>query len=88
MFYNKEEVSQLINHKLIETEFIFKYHNNLTFNKFMIKINMLKAHNLILNGFLKSNSVTDLAKVFGYKSRAAFFTKFKEITGSSPTNVQ
>lgn len=88
MFYNKEEVSQLVNHKLIEIEFIFKYHNNLTFNKFMIKINMLKARNLILNGFLKSNSVTDLAKVFGYKSRAAFFTKFKEITGLSPTNVK
>ena len=88
MFYNKEEISQLINCKLIEIDFVFKYHNNLTFNKFMIKINMLKAHNLILNGFLKSNSVTDLAKVFGYKSRAAFFTKFKEITGFSPTSVQ
>jgi len=85
LFSSLEEISQLINQRVVDVEFVFKYNNYLTFKKYMLKINMLKAATLIKNGFLKSNSVTDLSKLFGYSSRSAFFTKFKEINGYSPS---
>lgn len=87
LFSSTEEISQLINKRVIDVEFVFKYNNYLTFKKYMLKINMLKAATLIKKGFLKSNSVTDLAKLFGYSSRSAFFTKFKEINGYSPSQL-
>lgn len=85
LFSSMEEISQLINQRVIDVEFVFRYNNYLTFKKYMLKINMLKAAELIKKGFLKSNSVTDLSKLFGYSSRSAFFTKFKEINGYSPS---
>lgn len=85
IFSSIEEISQLINQRAIDVDFVFKYNNYLTFKKYMLKINMLKAAMLIKKGFLKSNSVTDLAKLFGYSSRSAFFTKFKETNGYSPS---
>lgn len=85
LFSSIEEISQILNQRVIDIDFIFKYNNYLTFNKYMLKINMLKASSLIKKGFLKSNSVSDLAKLFGYNSRSAFYTKFKEINGYSPS---
>lgn len=85
LFSSIEEISQILNQRVIDIDFIFKYNNHLTFNKYMLKINMLKASSLIKKGFLKSNSVSDLAKLFGYNSRSAFYTKFKEINGYSPS---
>ena len=46
---------------------------------------MLRAAFLIEEGYLINNSVNDLSALSGYNSRSAFFTKFKEINGFSPT---
>ena len=51
----------------------------------MIKINMLKAGQLIESGYLEQNSVNDLANMFGYSSRSAFYSKFKEFNDSAPS---
>ena len=75
----------LIDENKSTVDFVFKYHNNLTFSKYMIKINMLKAGYLIESGYLENNSVNDLANMFGYSSRSAFYSKFKEFNDSSPS---
>ena len=80
-----ENIALLIDENKKVVEFIFKYHNNLTFSKYMIKINMLKAGQLIESGYLEQNSVTDLANMFGYSSRSAFYSKFKEFNESAPS---
>ncbi len=82
---NIEDVSQLINEKTHHVEFIFKYHNILSFSKYILKLKMLRAAFLIEEGYLINNSVNDLSALSGYNSRSAFFTKFKEINGFSPT---
>ena len=80
-----ENIALLIDENKKVVEFIFKYHNNLTFSKYMIKINMLKAGQLIESGYLEQNSVTDLANMFGYSSRSAFYSKFKEFNDTAPS---
>jgi AraC-like DNA-binding protein len=85
LYNNLEDISQLINEKTKLVEFIFKYHNALTFSKYIIKIKMLRAAFLIEDGYLKNNSVTQLSQLSGYNSRSAFFTKFKQVNGFSPT---
>ena len=80
-----ENIALLIDENKKVVEFIFKYYNNLTFSKYMIKINMLKAGQLIESGYLDQNSVTDLANMFGYSSRSAFYSKFKEFNESAPS---
>ncbi len=85
LYNNLEDISQLINDKTQSVEFIFKYHNSLTFSKYLIKIKMLRAAFLIEDGYLKNNTVTQLSQLSGYKSRSAFFTKFKQVNGFSPT---
>ena len=84
LYNNLEDISQLINEKTQSVEFIFKYHNTLTFSKYMIKIKMLRAAFLIEDGYLKNNTVTQLSQLSGYNSRSAFFTKFKQVNGYSP----
>ena len=85
LYNNLEDISQLINDKTQSVEFIFKYHNSLTFSKYLIKIKMLRAAFLIEDGYLKNNTVTQLSQLSGYNSRSAFFTKFKQVNGFSPT---
>lgn len=85
LYNNLEDISQLINEKTQSVEFIFKYHNTLTFSKYMIKIKMLRAAFLIEDGYLKNNTVTQLSQLSGYNSRSAFFTKFKQVNGFSPS---
>jgi AraC-like DNA-binding protein len=85
LYNNLEDISQLINEKTQSVEFIFKYHNSLTFSKYFIKIKMLRAAFLIEDGYLKNNNVTELSQLSGYNSRSAFFTKFKQVNGFSPT---
>jgi len=85
LYNNLQDISQLINEKTQTVEFIFKYHNTLTFSKYIIKIKMLRAAFLIEDGYLKNNSVTQLSQLSGYNSRSAFFTKFKQVNGFSPT---
>ena len=34
---------------------------------------------------IKNNNVTELSQLSGYNSRSAFFTKFKQVNGFSPT---
>jgi AraC-like DNA-binding protein len=85
LYNNLQDISQLINEKTQLVEFIFKYHNALTFSKYIIKIKMLRAAFLIEDGYLKNNSVTQLSQLSGYNSRSAFFTKFKQVNGFSPT---
>lgn len=80
-----ENIALLIDENKSTVDFVFKYHNNLTFSKYMIKINMLKAGYLIESGYLENNSVNDLANMFGYSSRSAFYSKFKEFNDSSPS---
>lgn len=80
-----ENIALLIDENKKVVDFIFKYHNGLTFSKYMIKINMLKAGQLIESGYLEQNSVTDLANMFGYSSRSAFYSKFKEFNNSAPS---
>ncbi len=88
LYNNLEDISQLINEKTQSVEFIFKYHNSLTFSKYFIKIKMLRAAFLIEDGYLKNNTVTQLSQLSGYNSRSAFFTKFKQVNGFSPTNFK
>ena len=85
LYNNLEDISQLINEKTQSVEFVFKYHNALTFSKYIIKIKMLRAAFLIEDGYLKNNSVNQLSQLSGYNSRSAFFTKFKQVNGFSPT---
>jgi len=80
-----ENIALLIDENKKVVDFIFNYHNNLTFSKYMIKINMLKAGQLIELGYLEQNSVNDLANMFGYSSRSAFYSKFKEFNDSAPS---
>jgi len=65
IIYKIENIALLIDENKKVVEFIFNYHNNLSFSKYMIKINMLKAGRLIESGYLKENSVNDLANMFG-----------------------
>ena len=85
IIYKIENIALLIDENTKVVEFIFNYHNNLSFSKYMIKINMLKAGQLIESGYLKENSVNDLANMFGYSSRSAFYSKFKEFNDSAPS---
>ena len=85
IIYKIENIALLIGENTKVVEFIFNYHNNLSFSKYMIKINMLKAGQLIESGYLKQNSVNDLANMFGYSSRSAFYSKFKEFNDSAPS---
>ena len=85
IIYKIENIALLIDENKKVVEFIFNYHNNLSFSKYMIKINMLKAGQLIESGYLKQNSVNDLANMFGYSSRSAFYSKFKEFNDSAPS---
>lgn len=85
IIYKIENIALLIDENKKVVEFIFNYHNNLSFSKYMIKINMLKAGQLIESGYLKENSVNDLANMFGYSSRSAFYSKFKEFNDSAPS---
>ena len=80
-----ENIALLIDENKKVVDFIFNYYNNLTFSKYMIKINMLKAGQLIELGYLEQNSVNDLANMFGYSSRSAFYSKFKEFNDSAPS---
>jgi len=80
-----ENIALLIDENKKVVDFIFYYHNNLTFSKYMIKINMLKAGQLIELGYLEQNSVNDLANMFGYSSRSAFYSKFKEFNDTAPS---
>ena len=80
-----ENIALLIDENKKVVDFIFNYHNNLTFSKYMIKINMLKAGQLIELGYLEQNSVNDLANMFGYSSRSAFYSKFKEFNDTAPS---
>lgn len=84
-FSNIEDLSQLINEKTHHIEFLFKYYNRISFSKYIIKLKMLRAAFLINKGYLINNSVNDLSVLSGYNSRSAFFTKFKEVNGFSPT---
>ena len=81
-----ENIALLIDENKKVVDFIFYYHNNLTFSKYMIKINMLKAGQLIELGYLEQNSVNDLANMFGYSSRSAFYSKFKEFNDTAPSH--
>jgi AraC-like DNA-binding protein len=85
MFDSTESLSQFSTIKTNHIEFIFKYHNALSFSKFMLKIKMVKASYLIESGYLKENTVEKLAQSLGYNSRSAFYTKFKEINGFPPS---
>ena len=85
VIYKIENIALLVDENTKVVEFIFNYHNNLSFSKYMIKINMLKAGQLIESGYLKQNSVNDLANMFGYSSRSAFYSKFKEFNDSAPS---
>ena len=85
MFDSIESVSQFLIIKTNHIEFIFKYYNTLSFSKFLLKIKMVKASYLIERGYLKENTVENLANELGYNSRSAFFTKFKAINGYSPS---
>ena len=85
MFDSIESVSQFLIIKTNHIEFIFKYYNTLSFSKFLLKIKMIKASYLIESGYLKGNTVEKLAQLLGYSSRSAFYTKFKEINGFSPS---
>lgn len=85
MFDSIESVSQFLIIKTNHIEFIFKYYNILSFSKFLLKIKMVKASYLIESGYLKENTVENLANELGYNSRSAFFTKFKAINGYSPS---
>lgn len=85
MFDSIESVSQFLIIKTNHIEFIFKYYNTLSFSKFLLKIKMVKASYLIESGYLKDNTVENLANELGYNSRSAFFTKFKAINGYSPS---
>ena len=85
MFDSIESVSQFLIIKTNHIEFIFKYYNTLSFSKFLLKIKMVKASYLIESGYLKENTVENLANELGYNSRSAFFTKFKAINGYSPS---
>lgn len=85
MFDSIESVSQFLIIKTNHIEFIFKYYNTLSFSKFLLKIKMIKASYLIESGYLKENTVENLANELGYNSRSAFFTKFKAINGYSPS---
>lgn len=80
-----ENVALLVDENKRVVELVYKYHNSLTFSKYMKKINMLKAGQLIESGYLKQNSVNDLANMFGYSSRSAFYSKFKEFNESAPS---
>ena len=80
-----ENIALLIDENKKVVDFIFNYYNNLTFSKYMIKINMLKAGQLIELGYLEQNSVNDLANMFGYSSRSAFYSKFKEFNDTAPS---
>ena len=85
MFDSIESVSQFLIIKTNHIKFIFKYYNTLSFSKFLLKIKMVKASYLIESGYLKENTVENLANELGYNSRSAFFTKFKAINGYSPS---
>jgi len=85
IIYTIENIALLIDENKKVVDFIFNYHNNLTFSKYMIKINMLKAGQLIELGYLEQNSVNDLANMFGYSSRSAFYSKFKEFNDTAPS---
>ncbi|MEN8776982.1 MAG: AraC family transcriptional regulator [Polaribacter sp.] len=85
IFDSIESVSQFLIIKTNHIEFIFKYYNSLSFSKFLLKIKMVKASYLIERGYLKENTVENLANELGYNSRSAFFTKFKAINGYSPS---
>jgi len=85
VFESVEEISQLLRVKNSHIEFIFNYHNVLSFSKFLLKIKMYKASYLIESGYLKENTVEQLANDLGYNSRSAFFTKFKDRHGYPPS---
>ena len=85
VFDSIEEISQLLIVKNSHIDFIFHYHNALSFSKFLLKIKIKKASYLIEKGYLKENTVEQLANELGYSSRSAFFTKFKDIQGYSPS---
>jgi len=85
VFESIEEISQLLRVKNSHIEFIFNYYNVLSFSKFMLKIKMDKASYLIEEGYLDRGTVEQLANELGYNSRSAFYTKFKDIKGFSPS---
>ena len=66
----------------------FEEYLKLTQKKYIKQLNTIRANKLIENGFLKSNSTSDLAKECGFNNRISLFNNFIKTFGFPPTQVK
>lgn len=66
----------------------FEEYLKLTQKKYIKQLNTIRAKKLIENGFLKSNSTSDLAKECGFNNRISLFNNFIKTFGFPPTQVK
>ena len=64
--------------------FLFKYNCQISFIEYKKIIRIEKAKKLIVDDFLKFNTLNSLAKKVGFKSYDPFYKSFKEITSFGP----
>lgn len=63
--------------------YLFKYHCDLKFNKYLRQARVCEAIRLIQNGYLKNNTLNSLAEFVGFSSYNPFLLSFKQVTGLS-----
>jgi len=64
--------------------YLFKYHSKMTFSEYRMNSRIQDAIHLMMDGFLKMNTLEALAYKTGFSSYNPFFSAFKKITGLSP----
>ncbi len=70
---NRTYLSSIINHRYEES-----------FNGIINKCRIQEARSLLANPEYSNYSIEGIAKMVGYRSRSAFYTSFKQITGLTP----
>ncbi|MCF7926193.1 MAG: response regulator [Candidatus Izimaplasma sp.] len=76
-----EQLSQELNVSISYLSMLFKKHSGYTFSKYLIKMRMDKAKELLKTSDLK---IVDISVKVGYKDVYYFSHSFKKVTGSSP----
>ena len=74
--------------KIISIKIFFGKYLKLTQKKYIKQLNTIRAKKLIENGFLKSNSTSDLAKECGFNNRISLFNNFIKTFGYPPTQIK
>lgn len=65
-------------------EYLFQYHSSISFDEYKTHLRVQDALRLIRNGFLETNSETELANLVGFSSVSAFREAFVAAIGKLP----